>query len=112
MLKSIVMGVFAVALVSWAMGAYNRLVRSRVAMAQAFAALQHMLQSEPVFAELQTAEEVATAWKKINAERLLYKVAYETAVVQYNLAITQIPAAWIAALFGFKSAERRDESKH
>ena len=116
MLKSILMGVFAVALVSWAMGAYNRLVKLRAAMAQAFTVWQQTLQSEPKLAEPQTPEAKAVQWQKTEAERLWCKEAYETAVTNYNLAIAQIPAAWLAMLFGFKSerckAAQSDEGRH
>lgn len=116
MLKSILTGVFVVVLVSWAMGAYNRLVRLRAAMGQVFAVWQHALQSEPELAEHQTPEAKAAQWQKIEAERLLCKEAYETAVTKYNLAIAQIPAAWLAMLFGFKSERCKtahsDEGRH
>ncbi|MDO8457511.1 MAG: LemA family protein [Burkholderiaceae bacterium] len=116
MLKSILMGVLAVALVSWAMGAYNRLVRLRAAMGQAFTVWQQALQGEPKLAEHQTPEEKSAQWQKIEAERLLCKEAYETAVTKYNLAIAQIPTAWLAMLFGFKSerckAAHSDEGRH
>lgn len=111
MLKSILMGVVAVALVCWAIGAYNRLVRLRVSMAQAFTVWQLMLQRAPELAGSQIPEEIAAQWQKIDAERILCKEAYETAVAQYNKAIAQAPAAWLAALFSFKPA-RSDESKH
>lgn len=111
MLKSILMGVIAVALVSWAMGAYNRLVRLRVAMMQAFSVWQQMLQSESKLTESLTPEEIAIQGQKIEAERILCRESYETAVTNYNLAIAQIPTAWLATLFGFKS-ERSEESKH
>ncbi len=111
MLNSILFGVIAAALVCWAMGAYNRLVRLRVAMAQTFTVWQHMLQTEAEPAESQTPEEIAVQWRKIEAERMLCKEAYEAAVAQYNQAIAQAPAAWLAALFSFKPV-RSDEGKH
>lgn len=111
MLKPILMGVVAVAMVCWAIGAYNRLVRLRVSLAQAFTVWQLMLQREPELAGSKIPEEVAAQWQKIDAERMLCKEAYETAVAQHNKAIAQAPAAWLAALFSFKPA-RSDEGKH
>lgn len=110
------MGVLAVALVSWVMGAYSRLVRLRVAMAQAFAVWQQALQMEPKLEEHQTPEVKMAQRQKIEAEHLLCKEVHEAAVTKYNLAIAQIPTAWLAMLFGFKSdrckAAHSNEGRH
>lgn len=116
MLESLLIGVFAVALVCWAMGAYNRLVRLRAAMTQTFTVWRQLPQSGLGLAETQNPEEIAIQRQKTEAEQILCKEAYEAAVTNYNLAITQIPAAWLAKLFGFKAAllkaEYGDEGKH
>ncbi len=113
MLKSILMGAFAIAVICWAMGAYNRLVRLRAAIAQALAALQLLSKREPQSPELESEaeDELAGHTPKNQTELTRCKEAYEAAVHHYNVAIGQVPAAWIATLFGFKPI-KSDEGKH
>jgi hypothetical protein len=78
------------------------MVKLRAAMALAHASWQNALANQA---------NDAPAAEEADFEGVMLKDAYLAAVLQYNQAIAQIPAAWIAALFGFKS-EYLDESKH
>lgn len=111
MLKSILMGLFAIALISWAIGAYNRLVRLRAAMTQTYAVWHQAFESQHETAETPPSDDAGVQLQKTSVERMLLKDAYMDAVAQYNQAIMQIPAAWIATLFDFKPAHP-EESKH
>lgn len=103
MLESMLAGVFVVTLVCWAMGAYNRMVRLRVKAVQALAVLQSLrLQLDGDLAEHAQSEQTITDRLKIEAECQVQNGVYEVAVTQYNEAIVQMPASWLATLFGFK----------
>ena len=111
MFKSILIGIFAVAVISWAMGAYNRLVRLRAATSQAFAALQLTLKRQSENFESLVDDELADQLQNNQVELMLCKDVYAVAVQQYNDAMTQVPAAWLAALFCFKPV-KCDEGTH
>lgn len=103
MLKSMLVGVFAVALVCWGIGAYNRMVRLRAKTIQTFAAVHSLrLQLDKVLEGSEHPEQSIADRLKIKAAYELENGVYGHAVTQYNEAIVQIPAAWLAALFGFK----------
>ena len=110
MFKSMLIGFFFFFFFSWGIGAYNRMVKLRAAMALAYTAWQNALaiQANDAAAAL---EDGSALFPKADAEGFMLKDAYLTAATQYNQAIVQIPAAWIATLFGFES-EYLEESKH
>ena len=112
MLKPILMGIFVVALVCWAMGAYNRMVRLRAATLHAWAVLQSLrLQLERARAETAHAEQTTENGLRIETECQVQNGVYDIAVAQYNAAIAQIPASWLAALFGFNPI-KKEANKH
>ncbi len=107
MLQSILIGFFIVALVSWAMGAYNRMVRLSAATIQARVALQSLrLQLDRERAESPHSAQTTASGLKIETEYQVQNGVYELAVTQYNEAIVQIPASWLATLFGFKPIKK------
>ena len=110
MFKSMLMGLFVIALVSWGIGAYNRMVKLRAAMALAYASWQNALANQANDASA-VKEDGSAQPPKADLEAAMLKDAYLASVFQYNQAIAQIPAAWIATLFGFGSAYF-EESKH
>lgn len=112
MLKSILTGIFVVAVVCWAMGAYNRIVRLRAATMQAWAVLQSLrLQRDKEHAEPMHPEHTTANGLKIEAECLAQSGLYDLTVAQYNEAIVQLPASWLAMLFGFKPI-RKEVNQH
>ena len=110
MFKSMLIGLFVVALFSWGIGAYNRMVKLRAAMALAYTAWQNTLAIQANDATA-AVEDGSAQFPKADVEGFMLKDAYFTAATRYNQAIVQIPAAWIATLFGFESANL-EESKH
>ena len=107
MLKSMLSGVFVVALVCWAIGAYNRLVRLRAKTVQALAALQSLrLQLDRELTEPAYAEQTIANRLKIETECQVQNGVYDVAVTQYNEAIVQTPASWLATLFAFKPIKK------
>ena len=107
MLKSMLMGIFVVALVCWAMGAYNRMVRLRAATMHAWAVLQSLsLQLDTERAESLHSEQTTENGLKIEAEFQVQNSVYDLAVTQYNEAIVQMPASWLATLFGFNPIKK------
>jgi hypothetical protein len=100
---------FVVALlVSWAMGAYNRMVRLRAAAIQALAVLQSLRQQlDQVLDELAYSDRATTDRLRIEAEYQLQNDVCEVAMKQYNEAIVQIPASWLATLFAFKPIKKK-----
>lgn len=108
MLKSILTGIIVVVLVCWAMGAYNRMVRLRVVAVQAGALLHSLRQQlDQALGEIEDSEHTTTDRLRIEAEYQLQNDVYEVAVSQYNEAIVQMPASWLATLFGFKSIKQK-----
>ena len=108
MFKSILTFFVVAAFVSWAMGAYNRMVRLRAAAGQAGALLQPLRQQlDQALGELADSEHSTTDRLRIEAEYQLQNDVYEVAVSQYNEAIVQIPASWLATLFGFKPIKKK-----
>lgn len=81
MLKTTLWVSFFAICICWAIGAYNRLVRLRSAANDARVVLQ-------------TSE---------NA------VQSASAIAQYNQAIKQFPASWLAAVFAFKPVIQGDD---
>lgn len=107
MLKSMLLGVFAVVLVCWAMGAYNRMVRLRAKTLQVLAVLESLrLRIDRDLAAPAQSEQTIADRLKIETERQVQNSAYEVAVMQYNEAIRQMPASWLATLFGFKPIKK------
>ena len=103
-------GLFVVALFSWGIGAYNRMVKLRAAMALAYTAWQNTLAIQANDATA-AVEDGSAQFPKADVEGFMLKDAYFMAATRYNQAIVQRPAAWIATLFGFESANL-EESKH
>lgn len=109
MFTSILTGILAVVSLCWAMGAYNRMIRLRVAAVQALKVLRSLRQKlNAEFAMRAHSEQPAIDRFKMEVEYQLQSDAYEVAVTQYNDAIAQIPAAWLATLFGFKSVRKKE----
>lgn len=107
MLKSMLTGVLVVALVCWAIGAYNRMVRLRAKSVQALAVLQSLrLQLDKELAEPAHPERTIANRLKIETECQVQNGVYDVAVTQYNEAIVQIPASWLATLFGFNPIKK------
>ena len=90
------------ALVCWAMGAYNRMVRLRAATMHARAVLQSLHQQlDKERAGSDHSEQTTANRLKIDTEYQAQRAVYDLAVAQYNEAIVQVPASWLATLFGF-----------
>ena len=107
MFKSILTFFVVAAFVSWAMGAYNRLVRLRAAAAQAGALLQPLRQQlDQELGELTDSAHTTTDRLRIEAEHQLQSDVYAVAVSQYSEAIVQIPASWLTTLYGFKPIKK------
>ena len=107
MLKSILTGIFVVALVCWVMGAYNRMVRLRAATMHAWAVLQALrLQLDKERAESAYPVQTTANGLKAEVECQAQRDVYDLAMAQYNEAIVQLPASWLATLFGFKPIKK------
>jgi len=110
-------------LLFWAVGAYNRLVRLRAGVAQAFAGiaahgarllalLEEFGAANPVGEAMPAPAAAATGpralWRQRWEEEQMQSSAsvqqFHTAVQHYNAAMAQFPALLLAWLFGFKAA--------
>lgn len=107
MFQSMLIFVFIAVLVSWAMGAYNRMVRLRATAMQALAVVQSLRQQlDQALGELAYSEHATTDKLRFETEYQMQNDAYDLAVTQYNEAILQMPASWLATLFGFKPIKK------
>lgn len=96
MLKTVLwVGCIAV-LVCWAIGAYNRLMRLRAATTESQKVLQRHELDKQVSSGFQEQD------VQLEVKIQMSKNAHEAAVLHYNHAIKQLPATFIAKLFGFK----------
>jgi hypothetical protein len=84
------------ALVCWAIGAYNRLVRLRAATIESHKILQNYELNKQVFNGLQDQD------VQLEVKIQISKSAHDASVLHYNQAIKQFPARFIATLFSFK----------
>lgn len=96
MLKTMLWVGCIAALVCWAIGAYNRLVRLRAATIETHKVLQNHELHKQVSNGLQEQD------IQLEVKIQMSKNAHDDAVLLYNLAIKQFPATFIAILFGFK----------
>jgi hypothetical protein len=84
------------ALICWAIGAYNRLVRLRAATIESHKVLQNLELDKQVSNGLQEQD------VQLEVKIKMSKNTHDAAVLLYNHAIKQFPATFIATLFGFK----------
>lgn len=96
MLKTMLWVGCITALVCWAIGAYNRLVRLRAATIE----LHKVLQNHEL--EIQVSSGLQEQDVQLEVKIQMSKNAHDDAVLRYNHAIRQFPATFIATLFGFK----------
>lgn len=96
MLKTMLWVGCVAALICWAIGAYNRLVRLRAAAIESLKVLQNLELHKKVTSGLQ--EQDVQFEVKIH----MSQNDHDTAVLLYHQAIKQFPARFIATLFGFK----------
>jgi hypothetical protein len=96
MLKTMLWVGCIAALVCWAIGAYNRLVRLRAATIESLKVLQNFEIDTKVSNDLHDQD------IQLEVKIQMSKTAHDTSVLRYNQAIKQFPAAFIATLFSFK----------
>jgi hypothetical protein len=85
-----------VALVCWAIGAYNRLVRLRAATIESHKVWQNFELNQQVSNDLHDQD------VQLEVKIQMSKNAHDAAVLLYNQAIKQFPARLLAKLFSFK----------
>lgn len=96
MLKTMLWVGCIAALVCWAIGAYNRLVRLRAATIETYNVLQNHELYKQVSSDLQEQD------VQLEVKIQMSKNAHDDAVLRYNHAIRQFPATFVATLFAFK----------
>jgi hypothetical protein len=96
MLKTMLWVGCIAALVCWAIGAYNRLVRLRAATIETHKVLQNHVIDKQISSGLQEQD------AQLEVIIQMSKNAHEDAVLIYNHAIKQFPATFIATLFAFE----------
>jgi hypothetical protein len=96
MLKTMLWVGCIAALVCWAIGAYNRLVRLRAATIETHKAVQNHELHKQVSNGLQEQD------VQLEVKIQMSKNVHDDAVLLYNHAIKQFPARLIATLFSFK----------
>jgi hypothetical protein len=117
MLKTILWIGCISALVCWAIGAYNRLVRLRSAANIAHSVLQTTEDSRRSVLIIQDVQDESSNIEQQDKEQQrqmksrLAKEAFVSATAQYNQAIKQFPASLLASLFAFKPFMQSEDNK-